>query len=177
MRIMFIDQTRRSVTRLTAVALLAGIAALMPAQPVFAQDDAQDTPPAHGFDEKFLETMEWRCIGPPRGGRATACTGVIGDPMIYYMGVTGGGVWKTANAGLTWEPIGDEHLTTGSVGAIAVSQVNPNRARPNEEQREDESKASEERPGAARRRGPEIICRQAEQGHAEENRESEEMPA
>lgn len=78
------------------------------------------------YDEKFLASMNWRSIGPPRGGRATACTGVVGDSMTYYMGATGGGVWKTSNAGLTWQPISDGFFKTGSVGAIAVAQSDAN---------------------------------------------------
>ena len=80
----------------------------------------------HGYDEKFLSALSWRCIGPPRGGRATACAGVASDPMTYYRGATGGGVWKTANAGLTWEPVSDGFFKTGSVGAIEVAKSDPN---------------------------------------------------
>lgn len=69
--------------------------------------------------------MKWRCIGPYRGGRVTAVTGVPNQPMIYYFGATGGGVWKTDDAGLTWTPISDGYFKTGSVGAIAVAASNP----------------------------------------------------
>ena len=70
--------------------------------------------------------MRWRNIGPARGGRSVAVTGVPGQPLVYYMGVTGGGVWKTVDAGNTWKPIADKHLKTGSVGAIAVADSDPN---------------------------------------------------
>lgn len=78
------------------------------------------------FDKKYFESMEWTAIGPPRGGRATACTGVIGDSTTYYMGATGGGVWKTTNAGITWQPLGDDTFKTGSVGSIAVAASDSN---------------------------------------------------
>ncbi|HET9833831.1 MAG TPA: hypothetical protein VFP91_19045, partial [Vicinamibacterales bacterium] len=57
----------------------------------------------------------WRSIGPYRGGRVTAVAGVAGQPLVYYMGATGGGVWKTEDAGLTWSPITDNYVKTGSV--------------------------------------------------------------
>lgn len=69
--------------------------------------------------------MKYRNIGPHRGGRAVTATGVVGDPLTYYMGITGGGVWKTTDAGQLWENISDGHFTTGSVGAIAVSESHP----------------------------------------------------
>jgi photosystem II stability/assembly factor-like uncharacterized protein len=70
--------------------------------------------------------MKWRCIGPYRGGRVTAVAGVPGKPFVYYFGATGGGVWKTEDAGLNWLPISDGYFKTGSVGAIAVSEYDPN---------------------------------------------------
>ena len=78
------------------------------------------------LNDRLEDVLEWRCIGPSRGGRATTVAGVIGDPMTYYMGATGGGVWKTTNAGLTWDPITDGQVKTGSVGAIAVAPSDPN---------------------------------------------------
>jgi photosystem II stability/assembly factor-like uncharacterized protein len=69
--------------------------------------------------------MKYRNIGPHRGGRSVTATGVVGDPLTYYMGITGGGVWKTSDAGQIWENISDGYFTTGSVGAIAVSESHP----------------------------------------------------
>lgn len=69
--------------------------------------------------------MKYRNIGPFRGGRSVAVSGVLGDPLTYYMGKTGGGVWKTSDAGQRWENISDGFFTTGSVGAIAVSESHP----------------------------------------------------
>jgi photosystem II stability/assembly factor-like uncharacterized protein len=68
---------------------------------------------------------EYRLIGPWRGGRAVAVSGVIGDPLTYYMGATGGGVWKTTNAGVSWFNVSDGFFGVGTIGAIAVSQSDP----------------------------------------------------
>jgi photosystem II stability/assembly factor-like uncharacterized protein len=77
------------------------------------------------LDENALKGIKWRQIGPFRGGRALAVTGVAGDPETYYFGAVAGGVWKTANGGLTWTPMTDK---TGimSVGAIAVAPSDSN---------------------------------------------------
>ncbi len=70
--------------------------------------------------------MKWRNIGPFRGGRSVASVGVPGQPMLYYMGGVGGGVWKTEDAGINWKNITDGQLKTSSVGAIAVAASDPN---------------------------------------------------
>src|SRR5438876_5340827 len=69
--------------------------------------------------------LRWRSIGPYRGGRVTAVAGIARQPLVYYMGATGGGVWKTDDAGLTWNNVSDNFFRTGSVGAIAVAQSDP----------------------------------------------------
>jgi photosystem II stability/assembly factor-like uncharacterized protein len=74
----------------------------------------------------FFKPVKWRSIGPFRGGRSVASTGVIGDTKTYYMGTTGGGVWKTEDMGITWRNVSDGFFKTGSVGAIAVSESDPN---------------------------------------------------
>ncbi|MHC5004736.1 MAG: WD40/YVTN/BNR-like repeat-containing protein [Planctomycetota bacterium] len=76
--------------------------------------------------DHWFETLEWRCIGPSRGGRSVAAAGVRGDRLTYYMGGCGGGVWKTTNAGVSWQPVSDGFIGTGSVGAIAVADSDPN---------------------------------------------------
>src|SRR5438874_2077126 len=80
---------------------------------------------AQTLDEKALKGMKWRQIGPFRGGRALAVTGVAGAPETYYFGAVAGGVWKTQNGGLTWTPMTDK---TGivSIGALAVAPSDPN---------------------------------------------------
>ncbi|HXI27021.1 MAG TPA: hypothetical protein VNG89_01320 [Vicinamibacterales bacterium] len=70
--------------------------------------------------------LRWRNIGPFRGGRVTAVAGIASQPLVYYMGATGGGVWKTDDAGMTWTNVSDGFFHTGSVGAVSVSQSNPN---------------------------------------------------
>ena len=74
----------------------------------------------------YFKPLKYRNIGPFRGGRSVTATGVIGDPLTYYMGTTGGGLWKTSDAGQRWENISDGFFETGSVGAVAVSESNPN---------------------------------------------------
>ena len=80
---------------------------------------AQQTPDLSG-------ALRWRNIGPFRGGRVTAVAGIAAQPLVYYMGATGGGVWKTEDAGVTWTNVSDGFFHTGSVGAVAVSPSNPN---------------------------------------------------
>lgn len=65
--------------------------------------------------------LRYRMIGPERGGRVTAVTGVPPEPNVYYMGSTGGGVWKTTDAGHTWRPMSDGQIPVGSMGAIEVA--------------------------------------------------------
>ncbi|WP_289644187.1 WD40/YVTN/BNR-like repeat-containing protein [Maribacter aestuarii] len=74
----------------------------------------------------YFQPLKYRNIGPFRGGRSVTATGVVGDPMTYYMGSTGGGLWKTETAGQRWENISDGYFETGSVGAVAVAKSNPN---------------------------------------------------
>ncbi|MEZ4795691.1 MAG: glycosyl hydrolase [Flavobacteriaceae bacterium] len=76
--------------------------------------------------ETYFKPLKYRNIGPFRGGRSTGSTGVVGDPLTYYMGTTGGGLWKTEDAGQSWHNISDGFFKTGSVGAVAVSESNPN---------------------------------------------------
>ena len=76
--------------------------------------------------DSLFHGLKWRNIGPYRGGRSVASTGVVGQPQTYYMGSTGGGVYKTTDAGITWKNISDNYFKTGSVGAIAVSESDIN---------------------------------------------------
>ena len=76
--------------------------------------------------EEYFNPLKFRNIGPFRGGRSVCATGVIGDPFTYYMGTTGGGLWKTTDAGQHWNNISDGFFEMGSVGAVAVSASDPN---------------------------------------------------
>jgi photosystem II stability/assembly factor-like uncharacterized protein len=82
--------------------------------------------PKEVFSKKLFSALKWRCVGPYRSGRTLAVAGVIGDPMVYYSGQTGGGVWKTTDGGYTWLCVSDSNFTSSSVGAIAVAKSNPN---------------------------------------------------
>jgi photosystem II stability/assembly factor-like uncharacterized protein len=73
-----------------------------------------------------LDPLDWRMVGPHRGGRSTAVTGVPGLPHTYYQGTTGGGVWKTEDAGNTWVNLTDGQLPVAAVGAVAVAEADPN---------------------------------------------------
>ncbi|HEY6047154.1 MAG TPA: hypothetical protein VIU65_11165, partial [Pyrinomonadaceae bacterium] len=74
-----------------------------------------------------LKVLQWRSIGPYRGGRVTAVAGVASQPQVFYFGGTGGGVWKTTDGGINWEAISDGSVFgTGSVGAIGLSDSDPN---------------------------------------------------
>ncbi len=76
--------------------------------------------------EEAVAAMKWRNVGPFRGGRSNAVEGVRGAPRTFYFGGTGGGVWKTTDGGETWTNVSDGFFKTGSVGAIAVSELDPN---------------------------------------------------
>lgn len=80
---------------------------------------------AEPLDPAAYSQLKWRCIGPFRGGRTVGATGVPGKPNLFYIGVNNGGVWKTTDAGRVWTPIFDDQ-PTGSIGALAVAQSNPN---------------------------------------------------
>ena len=79
----------------------------------------------NNFDTWF-KPVKWRCIGPFRGGRSVTATGVVGNTGTYYMGTTGGGLWKTEDMGITWANISDGFFKTGSVGAVSVAESDAN---------------------------------------------------
>ncbi len=84
--------------------------------------------PTNAADDynSVFKPVKWRSIGPFRGGRSNAGCGVIGDPMTYYMGTTGGGLWKTDDMGITWRNISDGFFKTATIGAIAVAESDAN---------------------------------------------------
>ncbi len=106
---------------------------LLPTSLVMAADeqpsDTQDSAGQGHVDGKeflpVLEGLQYRSIGPYRGGRSAACTGVSGKPMLYYFGAAGGGLWKTEDGGSNWDCISDGYFG-GSIGSVAVAPSNPN---------------------------------------------------
>ncbi|MGQ0763725.1 MAG: WD40/YVTN/BNR-like repeat-containing protein [Acidobacteriota bacterium] len=116
---------RKSLVTFAAAALLLGTLAWLE-----TSVEAQPRPapaPATQAPTDALKVLQWRSIGPFRGGRVTAVAGVVSQPMVYYFGATGGGVWKTTDGGINWEPISDGSVFgTGSVGAIGLSDSDPN---------------------------------------------------
>ncbi|MEJ2085463.1 MAG: glycosyl hydrolase, partial [Acidobacteriota bacterium] len=109
---MFEIANRTSRLAVTVVATL-----LLCAAPVLAVET---------IDPTLLDVLEWRLVGPFRGGRVTTVAGVPDNPRLYYMGATGGGLWKTENAGLSWENLSDDYFGVGTIGAIAVADSDPN---------------------------------------------------
>ncbi len=85
--------------------------------------NAKATTPKVDLQAEIYKDVKWRSIGPYRGGRSATVTGVPGKPQLFYMGATGGGVWKTENGGTTWQNISDGYFG-GSIGAVAVSESN-----------------------------------------------------
>ncbi len=100
------------------VSILFVVAAFADGMGPLASADA-----AQQLDPKLFQEMRWRSIGPFRGGRALAVTGVRGQPDVFYFGAVGGGVWRTNDAGRTWNPIFDAQ-PIASIGAIAVAPSN-----------------------------------------------------
>jgi photosystem II stability/assembly factor-like uncharacterized protein len=117
---------RRPTAAASLSLILLIIVILLPAH---AQQRQSNTPapPAQAKDSNPLKLLQWRSIGPFRGGRVTTVAGVASQPMVYYFGATGGGVWKTTDGGANWEPITDNSVFgTGSVGAIGICESDPN---------------------------------------------------
>ncbi len=113
---------RRFVPCLALPLLLtaAAVSAAPAAAPAPAKDASEKT-----LSDRF-DGLQFRLIGPFRGGRVTAVAGVRHDPYTFYFGATGGGVWKTTDGGSNWQVLSDKDFKTGSIGAIAVSESDPN---------------------------------------------------
>ncbi|MGA2263611.1 MAG: hypothetical protein ABSH28_19515 [Acidobacteriota bacterium] len=88
--------------------------------------EAKEHAQAEAVPPALFQDLQWRNIGPFRGGRVVAVAGVPSQPSLYYMGATGGGVWRTEDSGATWTNISDRYFKTGSVGAIAIADSDPN---------------------------------------------------
>jgi photosystem II stability/assembly factor-like uncharacterized protein len=111
----------RSPLALPASALL--LVTLLAAAPRLGAQQASSGPVP--LDSAFLAGFKWRNIGPDRGGRSIAVSGVRGHPELAYFGAVGGGLWKTTDGGETWKAVTDGQVTSASVGAVAVSETNP----------------------------------------------------
>ncbi len=77
------------------------------------------------YDPALFSGLQWRSVGPNRGGRSITASGSTARPLEYYFGATGGGLWKTTDGGISWRPVTDGQLTSSSVGAVAVAPSNP----------------------------------------------------
>ncbi len=97
---------------------------------VFAQKKKETSKPVSTVntvnETEYYKPLLWRNVGPMRGGRSVTSIGVAGNMYTYYMGTTGGGIWKTEDAGQTWNNVSDGYFKTGSVGAVAVAASDPN---------------------------------------------------
>ena len=104
-------------------------AALLTASGIFTlgiqAERATQTAPSSTISAAVLKALQWRSVGPPRAGRTIAASGVKGRPKEAYFGPTGGGLWKTIDGGATWAPVTDGQINSSSVGAVAVSESNP----------------------------------------------------
>jgi len=115
--------------------LLTALLVVASTQPLSAQKKSKSPAPATTttaepsrptFNDTLFKSLKWRNIGPFRGGRSNTVSGVIQNDNLYYCGYTGGGIWKTEDAGLNWRNISDGFLKTSSVGDIAVAESDPN---------------------------------------------------
>ena len=125
---MYLTPSTFKLIEMKTIRLLGALALslLLLAPDSFAQRRKRNQEPQGiSYDTALYNAMEFRLVGPFRGGRATAVAGVVQDPMTYYMGATGG-VWKTDNAGESWYNVSDGYFNTASVGAITVSESDPN---------------------------------------------------
>jgi photosystem II stability/assembly factor-like uncharacterized protein len=93
--------------------------------PAIPQAQKRKSNVADPFPEELYSSLEYRLVGPFRGGRSAAVTGVSGEPNLFYFGATGGGIWKTMDGGRSWENISDGYFG-GSIGAVEVAKSDPN---------------------------------------------------
>ncbi len=113
------------MTRTRTVLLLAFAFACALSLNPQARQAPPTTPAQPQTEQTLLDSFRWRSIGPDRGGRSIAISGVKGHPKVGYFGAVGGGLWKTTDGGDSWVPVTDGQITSSSVGAVAVSETNP----------------------------------------------------
>ncbi len=117
--------TRVALHAVTLSCLTSPLVAQRPATPRGLTQRASISPLTH-VDPSLFGALKYRNIGPARGGRVTTVTGVPQEPLTFYMGSTGGGVWKTTDAGQSWSNITDKYFAAGSMGDIDVANSDPN---------------------------------------------------
>lgn len=116
----------RSALKPRRLMLASALALIVTSHPAEAQKKSKASKSDKAtFPQELYDGLNWRSIGPFRGGRMSSVTGVPGQPNLYYGGATGGGVWRTMDGGSTWENISDGYFG-GSIGAVAVSESDPN---------------------------------------------------
>ncbi len=118
---------RRHLPMSLAFLPFAAVMAASVSSPAAAQDDGEPTAedPNVVYEPALYEGMDYRMIGPYRGGRVTAVDGRPGRPETFFMGSTGGGVWRTTDGGEIWEPLTDDDFEVASVGAVEVADADP----------------------------------------------------
>ena len=114
------------VVRLVLAAAIASLGASTIAAQATQTRAVSRTPMLASVDTSTLRGLRYRMVGPPRGGRVTAVAGVTSQPQTFYMAAASGGVFKTTNGGRTWLPVTDGQMPVASVGAITVSESDPN---------------------------------------------------
>ncbi|HJZ77546.1 MAG TPA: hypothetical protein VKE51_37710 [Vicinamibacterales bacterium] len=107
---------------MSRIAKISLAACLLAIPVVHAQQDRGSAQPA---EQGPFGALRWRSLGPPRGGRSLGVAGSVARPYEYYMGATGGGLWKTSDGGATWRPVTDGQIHSSSVSGVAVAPSNP----------------------------------------------------
>ena len=113
-------RTHRTASWILALSVLLSLYSLPSSAPAQNRDTSIIVPPS------LLDGLRFRLLPFARGGRSTAVAGVPGDPLTYYFGSTGGGVWKSTDAGMTWSNVSDRFFQAGSIGAVTVAPSDPN---------------------------------------------------
>ncbi|MEO7367955.1 MAG: hypothetical protein ABIZ36_08360, partial [Gemmatimonadaceae bacterium] len=116
----------RIMARVVSVVLGASLLSTVAESQLVQSRSASLTPILTTFDSSKIGSLRYRMIGPARGGRVTTATGVAQQPQTFYMGSTGGGVWKTTDSGASWDNLSDGYFASASMGSIDVADSDPN---------------------------------------------------